>query len=128
QRQPRRPLARGLGLDLRGTVHEEVAADDRQAHDAVLLRIADHGLGLLAAHHALGVVEDAPAHHDDAAGALAQVLLRAVGDRALADPGAGVLIHDVRSDPAVGERVLNGARPVRDALLPIRLGLLASAV
>src|SRR5262249_58357426 len=75
ERQPRRPLARRLALDLRRAVDEEVAADDRQPHDAILLRIADHRLRLLAAHHALGILEDAPAHHDDAAVALAQLLL-----------------------------------------------------
>src|SRR2546422_6163966 len=117
EKQPRRPLARGFALDPRRAVDEEIAADDRQPDAPVLLRISDHALGLAAAHHPLGVFEDAPAHHDDAAIALAQMLLRAVGDRALADPGDEVLVHDVRGDPPVRQRILDRARPVGDPVL-----------
>ena len=49
--------------------------------------------GILAALDALDVVEEALAHHDDAAVARAEMLLRAVGDRALTEPRDEVLIH-----------------------------------
>src|SRR6185503_21249012 len=95
---------------------------------AVLVRVANERLGLAAAHHGLGVFQDAPAHHDDAAVAFAQVLLRAVGDGALADPGDEVLVHDVRGDPAVGQRVLDRAVPVGNAVLLVGLHLVRHAI
>src|SRR2546428_209656 len=52
-----RALAGSLGFHAGGPVHEEIAADDRQPHAAVLRRITHHALGLAAAHHALGILE-----------------------------------------------------------------------
>src|SRR6266508_2487227 len=111
-----RPLAL-LAFSGRVTLEEAVTADDRQAHTDVFLGIADHRPGLTAAGHELGLLQDRLAHHDDAAVALAQVLLSPVGDRALSDPRDEVLIHDVRRDPAPGPWVLDRAVPVRDPVL-----------
>src|SRR6266508_128227 len=111
-----RPLAL-LAFSSSVPFEEEVTADDRQAHADVFLGIADHRPGLTAAGHELGLLQDRLAHHDDAAVALAQVILSPVGDRALSDPRDEVLIHDVRRDPAPGLWVLDRAVPVWDPVL-----------
>src|SRR2546427_7001324 len=128
QLQSRSALARGLVLDIRRSLQEELAPDDRQPDAAVLLRIADHAHGLFALRDPLGVLQDALAHQDDAAVALAQVLLGPVGHGALADPGDEVLVHDVRGDPAIGERILDRAVPVGDLVLLVRLHLVRHAI
>src|SRR5207247_9377793 len=94
-----RALAGSLGFHPGGAVHEEIAADDRQPHAAVLRRITHHALGLAAAHPDRGILETALAHQDGSAIALAEVLLRAVGDRALSDPGDDVLPPPVPGEP-----------------------------
>jgi hypothetical protein len=65
--------------------------------------------------HDLCLFEQAPPHQDDAAVALAQVLLGAIGDRPLPDPGHEVLVHDVAVDPAAGLLVADGAIPVGES-------------
>ena len=54
------------------------------------------------------------------------MLLGAVGDAALADPGDDVLVDDVAGDPAAG-LVLDRADPGRHALLHVRLAALRHA-
>src|SRR5262249_40282871 len=82
------------------TANEVLPADNREPHAGVLRRIADHRFGLTPASHELGLLQHPLAHHDDAAVALAQVLLGSVGKRTLPHPSDEVLIHYVRGDPA----------------------------
>src|SRR5438046_2611176 len=77
----------------RRSLQEELAPDDRQPDAAVLLRIADHAHGLFALRDPLGVLQDALAPQDDAAVALAQVLLGPAGPGCRADPGQAVVAH-----------------------------------
>src|SRR5215813_8219773 len=58
---------------------EVLPADNREPHAGVLRGIADHRFGLAAAGHELGLLQHPLAHYDDAAVALAQVLLGPVG-------------------------------------------------
>src|SRR5262245_42800381 len=122
-----RPLTPLVTPRARIAADEELPADDRQPDAAVRLGVADDALGLAATGHELGLLEHLAPHHDDAAIALAEMLLGAVGDRPLADPGDKVLIHDVRGDPAPGA-VPDRAVPVRDAFLRERLLLVRHAV
>src|SRR5262249_9326140 len=71
---------------------EVLPADDREPHAGVLRGIADHRFGLTAAGHKLGLLEHPLAHQDDAAVALAQVLLRPIGEATLAHPCDKVLV------------------------------------
>src|SRR5215475_2114384 len=128
ENESRRPLTPLVTLGARIAADEELSADDRQPDAAVLLEIADDGFGLAATGHELGLLEHLAPHHDDAAVALAEMLLGAVGDRPLADPGDEVLVHDVRGGPASGDGVLDRAVPVRDAVLRERLLLVRHAV
>ena len=59
------------------------------------LRIADDGLGILASGDGFQIAQEALAQHDDAAIARAQVLLRPIRDRSLANPCDEILIHHV---------------------------------
>ena len=63
-----------------------------------LAAIAHDGLGLAAPRDDRRLLEHALAKQDDAAIALAQMLLRAIGDGPLPDPGHEVLVHDVAGD------------------------------
>ena len=103
-------------------------ADGRQGQALILRGVADHRFGVAAARGDAGLLEHAAAQQDDAAIALAEVLLRAVGDGALADPGDEVLVHDMGGDPAPRARLGNGAVPVGDAVLCERLHLVGHPV
>ena len=94
--------------------------------DFAMRRIADHALRIAAGLDRLDLLEEAIAHHGDADVARAQMLLRAVGDRALPDPGDDVLVDDVAGDPAA---VLapDRALPGRHAVLHVRLAALRHA-
>src|SRR5262249_30037277 len=71
-------------------------------------------------------VEEALADHGDAEVAGAEILLGAVRDGALADPGDDVLIDHVARDPAPA-LVLDRAMPGRDRSLLVGLALLGYA-
>src|SRR5579872_422339 len=92
----------------RQTLDESLPPNDRQLDTAVHLCIAHHGLWIAAAIERLQIVEEALAHHDDAAVAATEMLALTVGDRALSDPADEILVHDVAGDPAasllVGDR------------------------
>src|SRR5262245_41116638 len=128
RRQARRALARRLLLHARRAIDEVLAPDDRQAHAAVLLGIADQRLRRATPGHALRLLQEAPAHEDHAAVAVAEMLERAVGGGSLPDPRHEVLVHDVAGDPAAGHRVLDRRGPVRDPLLHVRLLFVRHAV
>src|SRR6267142_5568143 len=121
---PERVLAvlsegQALGVDL--------PADVGQLDAHVARRIADQALGVLAVGDRVDILEQLLAQHRDAAVARAEVLLRAVGDRALADPGDDVLVDDMAGDPAPGRGIPDGARPRRDPFLLVGLRLLGHA-
>src|SRR5262249_45744038 len=107
----------------RKTVDEAIAVDDGQPDTAVRLGVADDGLWLSAAEDDLSLLEHLPPHHDHPAVALTEVLLRAIGHGALADPGHEVLVHDVGGDPPAGEGIHNRTDPIGNALLLERLHL-----
>src|SRR5262245_173416 len=121
--EPWRALAPFVAVRSGVTADEVLPADDRQPHAEVLRRIADHRLGLAAAGHELGLLQHPLAHCDDAAVALAQVLLGPVGEGTLAHPGDEILVHYVRRDPASRARLVNRAVPVGDAVPCERLHL-----
>src|SRR5215510_9991365 len=108
--------------------NEIFTADDREPHAGVLRRIADHRFGLTAAGNELGLLQHPLAHHDDAAVALAKVLLGSIGKGTLANPGDEVLIHYMRGDPAPRARLVDWAVPVGDAVLRERLHLVRHPV
>src|SRR5690606_29977251 len=99
-----------------------------QRQAGVLLRIAHETLRVPALRDRVEIVEELAPHHRDAAVAAAEVLPRAVGDAALADPRDEVLVHDVAGDPATGRLVLDRRAPGRDALLHVRVALARHAV
>src|ERR687892_989948 len=92
-------------------------ADGWQRQPVVLRRIADDGLGITAAGDDVGLLQHTPAQQDDAPITLAEVLLRAVGNGALADPGHEVLVHDVAGDPASRGGLADRPVPVGDLRL-----------
>src|SRR6185437_5843142 len=96
-------------------------------HALVDLRVAHQAFRLLAFFDAVEIGEELPTQHRDALVAGREILMLAVGDGALADPGDEILIHHVRRDPASGARVLDRALPGRDAVLDIRFALLRHA-
>src|SRR5262249_36047812 len=71
---------------------------------------ADDRLGVAALGDGVEIIEQALADHGDAHIAGAEVLLGAIGDAALADPGDDVLVDDVAGDPAAA-LVLDRADP-----------------
>src|SRR5262249_35975447 len=80
------------------------------------VRIADDRLRLAPLRHGIEIVEQALADHRDAEIAGAEILLGAVGDAPLPDPGDDVLVDHMAGDPApVG--ILDRADPGRHALL-----------
>src|SRR5262249_20803345 len=106
------------------TVDEIGALGDRQFDRLVDRRIADHRLRIAPVLDRLEIVEKAAADHHDATVARRQVLLRAVGDRPLPDPGDKILVHHVAGDPSPGLRIGYWTGPGRDAVLDIGLALL----
>src|SRR5262245_54268124 len=92
----------------------------RQLHASGDVRAADDRLRLAALGDRVEVVEQALADHGDAEVARADVLLGAIGDPALADPGDDVLIDDVARDPAAA-LVLDRALPGRHRALHVGL-------
>src|SRR5262249_42517478 len=84
------------------------------------VRVADDRLGIATLRDRVEVLEQPFADHDDAEVARPEVLLGAVGDTALTDPGDDVLVDDVARDPAA-VLVLDRAHPGRHALLHVRL-------
>src|SRR5215510_9223154 len=126
--EPWRALAPLVAVRSGVTADEVLPADDREPHAGVLRRIADHCLGLAAAGHELGLLQHPLAHCDDAAVALAQVLLGPVSEGTLAHPGDEILVHYVRGNPASRARLVNRAVPVRDAVLRERLHLVRHPV
>src|SRR5262249_16384700 len=77
-------------------------------------------LGIATLRDRVEVLEQPFADHDDAEVARPEVLLGAVGDTALTDPGDDVLVDDVARDPAA-VLVLDRAHPGRHALFHVRL-------
>src|SRR6266852_1369310 len=94
--------------------------EKRQLDEFGDVGVADHALGVLAARDGVELVEEALADHRNAEVAGADILLGAVGDRALPDPGDDVLVDDVARDPAA-VLVLDRAVPSRNRPLHIRL-------
>src|SRR5262249_39380052 len=70
--------------------------------------------------------EEALPHHGNADIAAAEMLLAAIGNGPLPDPGDDVLVDDVAVDPAA-VRVLDGALPGRNAVLHERFAALRHA-
>src|SRR5947199_1993006 len=115
-------------LAARRALEVAVAADDGEADAAVRLGVADHGLGLTARANDLDLLEHLPAHHDDSAIALAEMLLGSVGDRALSNPRDEILVHHVGRDEPAGRRIFDRRVPGGDAVLRERLHLVRYAV
>src|SRR5258708_21274355 len=105
----------------------ELPADVGKLDAPVGAGVADQALRVLARGHGGQILEELLADERDAAGARAEGLLRAVGDRSLADPADDVLVDDVAGDPAPGLRVPDRRSPRGDALLLVGLGLLRHA-
>src|SRR5437899_11544100 len=115
-------------LAARRALEVAVAADDGEADAAIRLGVAYHGLALTASANDLDLLEHLPAHHDDSAVALAEMLLRSVGDRALSDPRDEILVHHVGRDEPAGHRIFDRRVPGGDAVLRERLHLVRYAV
>src|SRR6476646_3771576 len=82
---------------------------------------AAHGaFGVVAARYGIELLEQALAHHGDAEVAGAEILLGAVGDSALPDPGDDILVDDVARNPAAVD-VLDRAHPGRNLVLQVGL-------
>src|SRR5262249_39471367 len=90
------------------------------------VRVADDRLRIAALGDGVEIVEQALADHHDAEVAGADVLLAAVGDRALADPGDDVLVDHVAGDPAA-VLVLDRAYPGGNGVLYVGLASLRHA-
>src|SRR5438093_11032048 len=128
QHESRRALKIAGDRVTREAVDEVLAADDRKRYAHVLVRVTNQPLRLTATGHRVGVLQDSLAHRDDAAVALPAMLLRPIGDGPLSHPRDEVLVHDVRGDPSPGLRILDRARPVRDAILRERLHVVRHSI
>src|SRR5712691_132697 len=80
------------------------------------VRAADDRLGIAALRDGVEIVEQALADHRNAHVARADILLGAVGDPPLPDPGDDVLVDDVARNPAP-VLALDRAHPGRDRFL-----------
>src|SRR5262249_7737051 len=83
------------------------------------VRVADDRLGVATLGDRVEILEQPFADHDDSEVARPEVLLCAVGDAALTDPGDDVLVDDVARDPAA-MLVLDRTHPGRHA--PLHVG------
>src|SRR6185437_10324710 len=95
---------------------------------AVDLGVANDRLRVAALGDGLDVLEEAVADHGDAAVAAREMLLAAVGDDALPDPGGEVLIHHAAGQPFAGLLVGHRPDPVGDRVLNVGLAVLGHAV
>src|SRR5260221_187685 len=105
----------------------ELPADVGQLDAPVRLGVADEALRILARGNGGQIPEELPADERDPSVARAEVLLGAVGDAPLADPGDDVLVDHVARDPAPGLRVPDRRAPRGNAFLLVGLGFLRHA-